>query len=276
MDISYINFLIGDAEITAEISMGELSNGQSTSHFHIYNEIHFIIAGKCELTTKDKTYSVKKGDVIVIPSNALHDIKKCGDGFNRCVVGFSAKKIKNTSNECVYQKFFSQFENMNISIVHCCDFEQLLSELIKHSGKDDLYNKLVQKYYMQLLILKVAEMLEKTENITFSQAQSDSCPTIIIEKYLSKACLNPDANLTELAKLLNLSKKQAERTIKNLTGKNFKKLLMMRRMSEAKELIERTDMKITQIATRVGYNSYESFYRAFMGFYGVSPKVFRV
>jgi len=66
----------------------------------------------------------------------------------------------------------------------------------------------------------------------------------------------------ELARLLCVSEKQAERLILKHTGLPYKKAVIGRRREIANWLMENTDLPLTEIATRVGYKSYSGFYKA--------------
>jgi mannose-6-phosphate isomerase-like protein (cupin superfamily) len=46
------------------------------AHKHITHAEHVIVLeGKAEMTLNDKTFSIKKGDVIFIPKNSFHSVK---------------------------------------------------------------------------------------------------------------------------------------------------------------------------------------------------------
>lgn len=46
------------------------------AHKHLSHAEHVIvIEGKAEMTLNDKTFSIKKGDVIFIPKNSFHSVK---------------------------------------------------------------------------------------------------------------------------------------------------------------------------------------------------------
>lgn len=61
---------------------------------------------------------------------------------------------------------------------------------------------------------------------------------------------------------------------KNSRG-NFSTYLEQVRMTQAKHLLETTNIKITDLYVAVGYNNLTSFRRAFKKKYGVAPNALR-
>mgnify|MGYP001207974109 CR=1 FL=1 len=82
-------------------------------------------------------------------------------------------------------------------------------------------------------------------------------------------------SLDFVAEQLGISKGYLSQFFKEQTGVNFSDYLEDLRMTRAKELLAETDMPIHEIAERVGYNSSNTFCRAFKRINGVSASAFR-
>ena len=78
-----------------------------------------------------------------------------------------------------------------------------------------------------------------------------------------------------VAKTLNLSTRQISRVIKEEFGCTFQELISRKRMDIAGTFLETTNMKISEIATSVGYNSITAFNNAFKKHYGMLPSEYR-
>ena len=61
------------------------------------------------------------------------------------------------------------------------------------------------------------------------------------------------------------------RLFKQVTGTNFSKYLIELRMKKAKELLENSNIKVSEVASCVGYNDLSNFIQTFKKFYNITP-----
>ena len=83
------------------------------------------------------------------------------------------------------------------------------------------------------------------------------------------------ATLEELADEMNVALSTASKIVKKSTGMTFKELLKRKRLMQAANLLEHTNLSITEIIERVGYDNTSYFHRIFKESYGMSPKEYR-
>lgn len=247
---------------------------EALSHFHIYYEIHFIISGSCTIGNESFHQIVRKNDIVIVPPHVIHYVKSFENSFSRYILSitFSQSDLKEKDPE--YEKLFTQLNSLSsITIVNGnCDY--IISEIRKYHTGNSPYRDSLLKNLFTLLLLKVGDSLNSHSAPDISSAVG-YFPELTIDLYFSKAPCPPNANLTELANLLNMSNKQTERLLQQLSGTTFKKLLLKQRMSVAMELIQTTTMPFSQIAAYSGYNSYDVFYKAFTKYYHKSPTAFK-
>ena len=74
---------------------------------------------------------------------------------------------------------------------------------------------------------------------------------------------NENIRISDLAKELNLSEKQAQRLVKKHTGKTFGHLLTEKRMAMADALFDGSEFLKSDVCERVGYQSYGGFRKAY-------------
>ena len=84
-----------------------------------------------------------------------------------------------------------------------------------------------------------------------------------------------DASLSEFAAARNTSVSAVSRRIRRTAGKTFKELLQEKRLKQAEYLLVHTQLPVTDIIYRVGYDNTSYFHRIFLRQYGVSPWKFR-
>lgn len=81
--------------------------------------------------------------------------------------------------------------------------------------------------------------------------------------------------VAELSRKVGLSRAAFARLFKSETGESPLRHLTRRRLERAAELLLESDLGLSEIAERVGYESEFAFNRAFKRHHGVSPGVFR-
>lgn len=89
------------------------------------------------------------------------------------------------------------------------------------------------------------------------------------------AHLDRDIALSDIANTLNLSQYHFCRLFKQSTAVTPHQYLTQCRIDRAKQLLQTTQLTITEIAFAVGLTNHSSFTRLFRQYVGVSPKAFR-
>ena len=81
--------------------------------------------------------------------------------------------------------------------------------------------------------------------------------------------------ITKLEKAMLLSKMQLYRKLKALTGKTPTLYIRSIRLQKAKELLQATDLNVSEVAYEVGFTDPAYFSRAFSEAFGQPPSIFR-
>ena len=82
-------------------------------------------------------------------------------------------------------------------------------------------------------------------------------------------------SLSEVARAVNTSSYYFCRTFKKVTGMNFTEYLSRARVGKAKNLLINPNLRVTEIAYGVGFQSLPHFNKMFKTFTGMSPTAFR-
>lgn len=260
---------IGNTNIVATVPDNIIKDTENTyPHNHQNFEMHFILKGNYIFKTDHNEFLVKEDSLIIIAPKDIHSIFPSNDVERYCI---SFAINKNSSDDCndTYQKFFSVIEKMKNSIKIEKSFSNIVSQILENVKHHDLFHSSIVKNLLSILVLEIANIIlnnkisdsQYNDNISEEQYRQ-----LIIEQYIDTNHNKPDANLTDLASLLNLSTRQASRIIEQIWGKSFKKLLLEHRMRKAEEMIHSKKYKMSEIAKSVGYNSYEIFHRAYSNY----------
>lgn len=87
--------------------------------------------------------------------------------------------------------------------------------------------------------------------------------------------LKEELSIEELAKVSYLSMYYFQKLFNRLVKKTVKEYIKARRVAQAKPLLKSTDRRIADIALDYGFNSHETFTKAFKEIYGVTPEAYR-
>ncbi|MDD3368209.1 MAG: response regulator [Lachnospiraceae bacterium] len=97
----------------------------------------------------------------------------------------------------------------------------------------------------------------------------DRAKSYIYEHY------NEELSVEKLAELVYLSPGYFSYIFKKETGVNLSRFVRIYRIEKAKELLDKTNMKIVQICNETGFSNVSYFCKNFREYYGCSPEQFR-
>lgn len=99
----------------------------------------------------------------------------------------------------------------------------------------------------------------------------------IIEKvkYYVSAEMNQNITLKKISRLLHFNSAYLGQKFKQHENMTFNEYLLQQRMEKAKQLLKQTDLKIYEVANKVGYTEMDWFYKKFKEYTGVSAKEYR-
>ncbi|MEE8601826.1 AraC family transcriptional regulator [Euzebya tangerina] len=90
-----------------------------------------------------------------------------------------------------------------------------------------------------------------------------------------EAHLHTNLDLREVSRAAAMGHSTFQRSFRAVTGETVKAYVRARRLSHALDLLESTDLRILDIAFAAGYETQESFARAFKSVMGMTPSAFR-
>lgn len=154
------------------------------------------------------------------------------------------------------------------------------------AGADDFVSKPFNADILEIRVRKLLETKERLrKNLQKQLVQkelSSSSALVFEDSLLQKATqivienmANPEFDVEDLEKSLDMSKMQLYRKLKNLTSFAGNEFIRSIRLREAKSLLENSDFNISEIAYQVGFNDPAYFTRTFKKQYGKSPKEFQ-
>lgn len=152
-------------------------------------------------------------------------------------------------------------------------------------GADDYVTK---PFHMRILRLRIQKLLDAHAQAqrTFSEKlevnPSEITITSLDEQFLSKAIrlteenmAEPDFSVEKLSSLLGMHRTYLYKKLLSITGKTPIEFIRTIRLKRAAQYLLQSQMYISEIAYRVGFNSPKLFSRQFKEAFGVTPREYQ-
>lgn len=125
------------------------------------------------------------------------------------------------------------------------------------------------------IFIKIRQNLQEILNFVRSKEKgADDSLAQVMLAYIDDH-YQEDIMLVDLAAKINSSEKYCSSLFKQAVGQNFKTYLNGKRIDKAKDLLgQNPNLKIGDLAGRVGFNSANTFIRVFSKQMGITPKVY--
>ncbi len=239
------------------------------AHYHGGYELYYLIRGEREYFIEDKFYKVKEGDIVFIPSPIIH--RTSGRTADRTLIYFSEDFLK---------RFFKSETLSSLSLsepfvfrapekqAHAFaeDFENILRVYSEEDEKDN-------SAFFAGMVFKILFSISGTKNCYEMQDFHDMTVENIVS-YINEN-YSTISGLDEIADRFFISKFHLCRLFSKNLGMSIMTYLNMVRIREACALIKNTQINLTEIATRCGFNSESYFCKLFKSEMGVSPSAYR-
>lgn len=144
--------------------------------------------------------------------------------------------------------------------------EQLLTHIDKISASKIIEKSFEEISAMYRNICDLIGKLKSSHNVEMING---------IIKYLEEHYMEQELGLYKVSSQFNISEGYLSHFFKEQTEENFTDYVEKIRMAHAVELLKDKSISINDIAEKVGYNSVQSFRRAFKKIKGVSPSLMR-
>jgi len=168
------------------------------------------------------------------------------------------------------EKIIEENNNAHIVIVSAYnDFEYARTAF--RMGVVDYLLKPIRPAELANLILRVAEKESHAEVINNSRKAS---LVVAVEEFVEKN-LEAAIQLKDIASAVFVSPSHLSRTFKQLTGKSIVDYLQEVRLNKAEKMLRNTDLTITEIAGKVGFNDAAYFATCFKNHMDITPIKFR-
>ena len=274
-------------------SQREFVRYQEDRGAHFYDKLHqhpqlqltVILEGKGQLLSGDYVGRFQAGDIFFLGENAPHVFRSDPEYFEKDTIlkssgntvffDFAAlEKALGELDELQPLKKFRGFAGL------CFQLQGQTREKIKSQVEQFGNSEGLERFQLAIQLLSQVAQAEKelvqlNESVIMrglsekDGSRMDRVMQFLLENRFQKV------SLEETAGQANLSKEAFCRFFKLRTRKTFTQYLLQLRINEAQKLLQETDLGISEIAFRVGFENLSYFNRSFKSISSKSPREFR-
>lgn len=257
-------------------------------HKHEFIEIVYVISGAAVHETAGGSYTVSRGDVVVVNTDtphAFHEVES-DEAFRAYDLMFtpdfldaSLIRASDFNEMCSSFLFYSLFPEEEVigPDLHLAGssygiFGELFHKIyLEYTGRQKGYCELVRAYIIELII-KLFRKMESSVSGKISARQKEAVTTAITHL---RESFHTHITLDELATRIFLSKNYLNRIFREATGLPVNAFLQKLRVEEACRLLSETDRTVVDIATACGFSDAKSFYSTFKRIVDTTPGEYR-
>ena len=247
-------------------------------HYHNTYELYYLYSGERYYFIKDKTYHVKRGNLVLIKAYDIHCTSDFShSGYDRCLIMFK-KSLLSDISEAIGTNLFECFERdihlIPLSFQEQSFVETLLTTMVSENKNEGAgHEDFIKAAMVQLLLLTARHADSAAESIGDGVVTANKTVSSVAA-YINNN-YNEDITLERVAEKFFISPCYFSRTFKRVTGLSFTEYLNGVRIKEAQRLLATEDMSISEICERIGYKSTTHFGRSFKAIVGMSPTEYR-
>ncbi|WP_178020934.1 AraC family transcriptional regulator [uncultured Paenibacillus sp.] len=250
-------------------------------HFHDAWEIYYLVSGERCYFIKDQIYRICAGDLVLIPVNVLHKTSPAGKlsrPHERLLVNFRTEAVSALlpGREEELEQLFERYPVLRLT----AEEQQLVQPLLARMLTEQKQQASGYEEYCRLLL---AELLLNLLRMAHTRPNHDGeagggkqpyREIAEVARYIN-AHYEENLSLGELAGRFHLSPYYLSHIFPRVTGLTLVAYINRVRIEEACALLRETELPVTDIAYRVGYQSVTHFGRVFKKAKAVSPQSYR-
>lgn len=259
-------------------------------HTHDYMQIWYVMKGSCEHLINNKSHTLAKGNLFVLPPFAVHEIK-AAEGQSIRIIGceflidFIGENISLTDMDSslfdfAYLEPFLVSTDALLPRLHLAGksqvkVEELLLDMLSEYEQEMKYYEINIKADLLKLLAIVAREYENQGNPEHNKLYEKyrdaiySAINFVEQNYTSKLYIE------DICKIAMMSQAYFSRLFKFITGKTFVEYINSLRIRKAIEMLRESDATVTDICFSVGFNDIAYFNRVFKKETGLTPKQYK-
>ena len=247
-------------------------------HWHDEFEIIYVRSGFLAVSISGESYIGKTGDAFVVSPGNLHLMGSQSGTVDYYTFLFPLKYISFRTDDMLDEKLLEPLNSGHLMICPRVKdtAKELCEQLIKiyEAKKDESESKITTQVRTKIILLQfILEMWKKGFVI-----ENDTSGRNTVEKemvsYIQQN-FTGKISLREFGEQFHLSEKYISRYFKEHFHITLSQYVTYLRLEHAKQLLQDTDIPVTDVAMQSGYQNVSYFIRSFQKAYAVSPLKYR-
>lgn len=247
-------------------------------HWHDEFEIIYVRSGFLTVSISGESYIGKTGEAFVVSPGNLHLMGVQTGTVDYYTFLFPLKYISFRTDDMLDEKLLEPLNSGHLMI--CPRVKDTAKELceqlieIYEAKKDESVSKITTQVRTKIILLQfILEMWKKGFVI-----ENDTSGRNTVEKemvsYIQQN-FTGKISLREFGEQFHLSEKYISRYFKEHFHITLSQYVTYLRLEHAKQLLQDTDIPVTDVAMQSGYQNVSYFIRSFQKAYAVSPLKYR-
>ncbi len=264
-------FDIENAEITLFCNVLSPRSKYVPLYSHPYYVIIFVINGSALIPIEGgEEISLASGEAVIVPKDVKHMLKLTSPDTYSVAVAFGFDKTSHYSTNNLYGTLEKLFAGDSIKLKKDSRAITLVDKCFTEAEHGNKYAVGAAFYELVVELMRYRQVIPV--DAFHSSSTDDNTARIHRINTLANAYYDKNISVDDLAEMLYLSPRQVNRIIESHFGTTWSALITARRMKVARDLIERGEMPIDEIAEYVGYNSTRGFRSAYTKYFGETPR----
>lgn len=249
-----------------------------TNHYHSAYEIYYLFSGERNYFIKDRAYSVLPGDLILIDSEDVHKTSDIGIPNHERIVFYLEPAFfegySEDERKLLLAPFTQGYPLLRLTLQERLQAEGLLLSLLEEWAEQPPGYELHIRHMTGELLLFTARHALKRDALPGYEPSPVQQKMTDIVRHINAHYQDP-LDLEGLSRRFYISKSHLSRVFKEVTGFSFTEYVNITRVREAGRLLRETDISITAVSERTGFDNFSHFGKTFKKHTGLSPRSYR-
>ena len=247
-------------------------------HWHDEFEIIYVRSGFLTVSISGESYIGKTGEAFVVSPGNLHLMGSQTGTVDYYTFLFPLKYISFRTDDMLDEKLLEPLNSGHLMICPRVKdtAKELCEQLIKiyEAKNDESESKITTQVKTKIILLQF--ILHMWENGFIIENDKSGRNTVEKEmiSYIQQS-FTGEISLKEFGEQFHLSEKYVSQYFKEHFHITLSKYVTYLRLEHAKQLLQNSDIPVTEVAMLSGYQNVSYFIRSFKKTYGVSPLKYR-